>query len=66
MVDIAMCSNHASCPATKRCKRSPDSGSTPGMWQAWMGFDRDPDDLSCRSFYPIDGKAPPLPPARIT
>lgn len=50
MPDISMC-DHRSCPLSRKCYRSADSGTQPGPYrQAYYPFEGGKD---CPDFYPI-------------
>ncbi len=50
MPDIAMCPR-ANCPVSAICRRSPHSGTKPGVWQAWHEWPALGRD-GCEGFYP--------------
>ena len=49
MPDITMC--NAACPASKDCRRHPDSGTVPSEWQWWSDYEPI-SDAGCDAFWP--------------
>lgn len=48
MPDFAMCIE-TGCPKSKQCKRHSDSGTKPGVYQSYAGFDY---ANGCEEFWP--------------
>lgn len=48
MPDISMCGSEE-CSRKTTCRRNPASGTVPGEWQSWGGFDH----KNCNNYWPV-------------